>query len=49
MGSCVLFSSLLGVVLGEWKGTGAKTRFALASGIATLAVSIAVAVAAKNI
>ena len=26
MGSCVLFSSLLGVVLGEWRGTGARTR-----------------------
>jgi L-rhamnose-H+ transport protein len=49
MGSCVLFSSLLGIVLGEWKGTGVKTRLALASGIATLAFSIAVAVVAKNI
>jgi putative Mn2+ efflux pump MntP len=49
MGSCVLFSSLLGVVLGEWKGTGAKTRCALAGGILVLALSIGVAVAAKSL
>ena len=49
MGSCVLFSSLLGVVLGEWKGTGAKTKIALASGLVVLAASIAIAVAAKMI
>ena len=49
MGSCVLFSSLLGVVLGEWKGTGAKTRCALAGGIIVLALSIGVAVAAKSL
>ena len=49
MGSCVLFSSLLGVVLGEWKGTGAKTKLALASGLIVLAASIAIAVAAKRI
>ena len=49
MGSCVLFSSLLGVALGEWKGTGAKTKGALALGLAVLAASIAIAVAAKTI
>jgi L-rhamnose-H+ transport protein len=49
MGSCVLFSSLLGVLLGEWKGTGAKTKGALALGLAVLAASIAIAVAAKTI
>lgn len=49
MGSCVLFSSLLGVLLGEWKGTGARTRIALASGLVVLALSIATAVAAKTI
>ena len=49
MGSCVLFSSLLGVALGEWKGTGAKTKGALALGLAVLAASIAIAVAAKMI
>jgi len=47
MGSCVLFSSLLGVVLGEWKGTGAKTRGALVAGLVVLAASIGIAVAAK--
>ena len=48
MGSSVLFSSLLGVALGEWKGTGAKTKGALAVGLATLAASIAIAVVAKR-
>ena len=49
MGSCVLFSSLLGVFLGEWKGTGAKTRGALVAGLLVLAASIGIAVAAKMI
>ncbi len=49
MGSCVLFSSLLGIVLGEWKGTGAKTRASLATGLAVLAGSIAIAVVAKSL
>ena len=49
MGSCVLFSSLLGVILGEWKGTGAKTRGALVAGLLILAFSIGIAVAAKTI
>ena len=49
MGSCVLFSSLLGVVLGEWKGTGVKTRGALAAGLLVLAASIGIAVAAKSL
>lgn len=49
MGSCVLFSSLLGVALGEWKGTGGKTKGALALGLAVLAASIAIAVAAKKV
>ena len=48
MGSCVLFSSLLGVFLGEWKGTGAKTRLALVAGLVVLALSIATAVVAKT-
>jgi len=47
MGSCVLFSSLLGVFLGEWKGTGAKTRGALVAGLLVLAASIGIAVVAK--
>ena len=49
MGSCVLFSSLLGVFLGEWKGTGAKTRGALVAGLVVLAASIGIAVAAKTL
>ena len=49
MGSCVLFSSLLGVFLGEWKGTGAKTRGALVAGLVVLAASIGIAVVAKTI
>ena len=48
MGSSVLFSSLLGVMLGEWKGTGAKTKGALATGLLVLAASIAIAVVAKK-
>lgn len=49
MGSCVLFSSLLGVVLGEWKGTGAKTKGVLALGLLVLAASIGIAVVAKSL
>ena len=49
MGSCVLFSSLLGVVLGEWKGTGAKTKAALAAGLLVLAASIGITVIAKSL
>ena len=49
MGSCVLFSSLLGVFLGEWKGTGAKTRGALVAGLLVLAASIGIAVIAKMV
>lgn len=49
MGSCVLFSSLLGVLLGEWKGTGPKTKCALAAGLLVLAASIGIAVVAKSL
>jgi len=49
MGSCVLFSSLLGVFLGEWKGTSAKTRGALVAGLVVLAASIGIAVVAKSL
>ncbi len=49
MGSCVLFSSLLGVFLGEWKGTSGKTRGALVAGLVVLAASIGIAVAAKSL
>jgi len=49
MGSCVLFSSVLGVVLGEWKGTGVRTRAALTSGLLLLALSIALVTVAKGL
>lgn len=49
MGSSVLFSSLLGVFLGEWKGTGAKTRSFLTLGLLVLAASIGIAVLAKMV
>lgn len=47
MGASVLFSSLLGMFLGEWKGTGAKTKAFLAIGLALLAVSIVLPVVVK--
>lgn len=49
MGSSVLFSSLLGIFLGEWKGTGKRTKSYLAAGLAILAASIAIAVLAKMV
>lgn len=49
MGSSVLFSSLVGIILGEWKGTGAKTKTFLALGLLILAASIGIAVAAKSL
>ena len=49
MGSCVLFSSVMGVMLGEWRGTSAKTRRSLVAGLALLAVSIALVTVAKGI
>jgi len=39
MASSILFSQLLGVLLGEWKGVGNKTRGFLASGLALLVSS----------
>ena len=42
MGSSIFFSSLLGLLMGEWKGTGAKTKGALALGILVLLVSFCV-------
>jgi L-rhamnose-H+ transport protein len=36
MASVILFSSLLGVFLGEWKGTGRRTRTLLALGLVLL-------------
>ena len=42
MGSSILFSSLIGVLLGEWKGVGQRTKTLLGCGIATLLVSFGV-------
>ena len=42
MGSSIFCSSLLGLFMGEWKGTGAKTKGALALGILVLLVSFCV-------
>ena len=47
MGASVLFSSVVGIFLGEWRGTGARTRAFLAAGLAMLAVSIALPVLAR--
>lgn len=43
MASAILFSSLLGVLLGEWKGTSSKTRGLLATGLAVLVLSSVIA------
>ena len=42
MGSSIFFSSLLGIFMGEWKGTGTKTKACLAGGILLLLVSFCV-------
>ena len=42
MSSAVFFSAILGVFLGEWKGTSVRTRVLLASGIAVLAIGFTV-------
>ncbi len=39
MASAILFSTLLGILLGEWKGTSARTRAFLAAGLAFLVFS----------
>ena len=39
MAGMVMFSSLFGVLLGEWRGTGAKTRLFLATGLVVLILS----------
>jgi L-rhamnose-H+ transport protein len=43
MASAILFSTLLGIFLGEWKGTSAKTRSLLAVGLILLVLSSVVA------
>jgi len=42
MGAAIFFSSLVGILLGEWKGVGQKTKLLLGLGIATLLVSFCV-------
>ena len=42
MGSAIFFSSLVGVLLGEWKGVGSRTKLLLGMGIVTLLVSFGV-------
>ncbi len=43
MASAILFSALLGIILGEWKGTSGRTRSRLALGLAMLIASSFVA------
>lgn len=42
MGSAIFFSSLVGLLLGEWKGVGGRTKLLLGMGILTLLVSFGV-------
>ena len=39
MASSIFFSQILGLALGEWKGTSRKTRGLLASGLVILLAS----------
>jgi L-rhamnose-H+ transport protein len=43
MASQIFFSQLLGIALGEWKGTGIKTRRLLATGLLLLVASAVIA------
>jgi len=43
MASAILFSSLLGILLGEWKQTSSRTKSLLAAGIALLVFSAVIA------
>lgn len=43
MASAILFSTILGIFLGEWKGTGSRTRALLAVGLTMLLASAVVA------
>ena len=48
MASTILFSTVIGVATGEWKGTGAKTRWMLALGTVVLVASFcAISVGSK--
>ncbi len=39
MACAILFSSLLGIYLGEWRGTSGRTRSLLAAGLVLLLLS----------
>ena len=43
MASCILFSTLLGTYLGEWKGTSNRTRGLLGFGLSLLLLSSVIA------
>ncbi len=43
MASAILFSTLLGILLGEWNGTSKRTRTRLAAGLVLLIVSSVIA------
>jgi L-rhamnose-H+ transport protein len=43
MGSSIMFSGVLGIALGEWKGTSTKTRILLWAGLGILLVSSVIA------
>ncbi|HOW17694.1 MAG TPA: L-rhamnose/proton symporter RhaT [Phycisphaerae bacterium] len=43
MASAILFSTLLGILLGEWKGTSSRTRTRLAAGLVLLILSSVIA------
>jgi L-rhamnose-H+ transport protein len=43
MASQIFFSQLLGLILGEWRGTGGKTRRLLATGLLLLIASAVIA------
>jgi hypothetical protein len=49
MGSSVMFSSVLGILLGEWKGTGKRTKAYLAIGICVLVASFVIVSAGKKL
>ncbi|NWG14041.1 MAG: L-rhamnose/proton symporter RhaT [Acidobacteria bacterium] len=42
MSSAIFFSSLLGIVLGEWRGVSARTKRVLAAGLIILVVSLVI-------
>lgn len=49
MASQIFFSQLLGLILGEWKGTGKKTRQLLATGLLLLIASAVIAAFAGSL